>query len=354
MRWAQQSSTNLSLHYAPIVRSDAAQRAHRRACGCVGLRVRDTGRSRMISRISLVVSASRMLVAERFGSPFDFERQALLYLPRCYGCAFVAATYAAGGRSSAARVLAASGGLARSCCYRAIARCVMLLSFASTSRLPRPSYPILIKGTAPRDLLLTRFRELGNAVLLGTSSFWEGVDVKGAALSVVVIDKLPFAVPDDPVLKARLAAIEREGGNAFLRGASAASCHYAEAGRRSVDSRSRRFRCRHAVRSTACVRAATAASFLDSLPPMRRTDQLPQVCAFLTARLAEVSIVVAQPSLAAEARLGLLTMNLLAIDTATERCSVAAACRRPGGSSGVSARSAVMRTSSCRWWRMTS
>ncbi|HEU4529573.1 MAG TPA: ATP-dependent DNA helicase, partial [Steroidobacteraceae bacterium] len=80
---------------------------------------------------------------------------------------------------------------------------------------PAP-YPILTQGEAPRELLLRQFRELGNAVLLGTGSFWEGVDVKGEALSIVVIDKLPFASPDDPLLKARLEGIKRRGGNGFV------------------------------------------------------------------------------------------------------------------------------------------
>ena len=70
-------------------------------------------------------------------------------------------------------------------------------------------YPLLVQGDAPRSELLRRFRDLGNAVLLGTSSFWEGVDVRGEALSCVIIDKLPFASPDDPVLQARAAAIEQ-------------------------------------------------------------------------------------------------------------------------------------------------
>ncbi len=65
---------------------------------------------------------------------------------------------------------------------------------------------MLVQGEAPREALLNRFRELGNAVLLATGSFWEGVDVKGDALCIVAIDKLPFASPDDPLLKARLRA----------------------------------------------------------------------------------------------------------------------------------------------------
>lgn len=75
--------------------------------------------------------------------------------------------------------------------------------------------PILIQGNAPRDDLLRRFRDHGNAVLLGTGSFWEGVDVRGPALSIVVIDKLPFASPADPLMMARLEFIRRQGGNGF-------------------------------------------------------------------------------------------------------------------------------------------
>jgi ATP-dependent DNA helicase DinG len=72
-----------------------------------------------------------------------------------------------------------------------------------------------VQGDAPRSELLRRFRDLGNAVLLGTSSFWEGVDVRGEALSCVIIDKLPFASPDDPVLQARAAAMEQAGRSPF-------------------------------------------------------------------------------------------------------------------------------------------
>lgn len=75
--------------------------------------------------------------------------------------------------------------------------------------------PLLIQGDAPRDDLLRRFREHGNAVLLGTGSFWEGVDVRGPALTVVAIDKLPFVSPGDPLMMARLEFIRRAGGNGF-------------------------------------------------------------------------------------------------------------------------------------------
>jgi ATP-dependent DNA helicase DinG len=77
-------------------------------------------------------------------------------------------------------------------------------------------YPVLLQGEGSRTELLERFRKLGNAVLVASQSFWEGVDVRGEALSVVVIDRLPFSPPDDPVLAARIDKMNREGRNAFM------------------------------------------------------------------------------------------------------------------------------------------
>jgi ATP-dependent DNA helicase DinG len=82
--------------------------------------------------------------------------------------------------------------------------------------LPVLDFPILLHGTAPRKALLEEFRSTPNAVLFGTSSFWQGVDVQGEALSCVIIDRLPFAVPSDPVVQARMKAIEEEGGKPFF------------------------------------------------------------------------------------------------------------------------------------------
>lgn len=77
-------------------------------------------------------------------------------------------------------------------------------------------YPLLMQGQGSRSAILEKFRELKNAILIGSQSFWEGIDVRGEALSLVIIDKLPFAPPDDPVLSARIEKINQEGRNAFI------------------------------------------------------------------------------------------------------------------------------------------
>jgi ATP-dependent DNA helicase DinG len=141
-------------------------------------------------------------------SPFDWNTQALCYLPprlpepmsRDYNAALVDALLPVL-RASAGRafVLFAS--------HRALREAAQALRGGP--------WPLFVQGEAPRAQLLQRFRDSGNGVLLGAASFREGVDVAGAALSVVVIDKLPFAAPDDPVFEARLQAVRRGGGNPF-------------------------------------------------------------------------------------------------------------------------------------------
>lgn len=145
-------------------------------------------------------------------SPFNFADQALLYVPvglpepqhRTYTDQVVQATLP---------VLRASRGRAFFLCtsLRAMQRVYELLLAAD-----KFAFPLLLQGQGSRSNMLERFRELNNAILIGSQSFWEGVDVRGEALSLVIIDKLPFAPPDDPVLAARIEKINSEGRNAFM------------------------------------------------------------------------------------------------------------------------------------------
>lgn len=209
----------------------------------------------------------------RWDSPFDYQRNALLYLPPRMPLP-AAPEYTAAVITAALPVLQASGGRA----FLLFTSHRALQEAAQRLRDVLP-YPLLVQGTAPRRDLLHRFRELGNAVLLGTSSFWEGVDVRGEALSVVIIDKLPFASPGDPVLQARLDALRRRGGEPFhdAQLPQAVITLKQGVGRliRAVDDRGVLMLCDPRLLSKSYGKV-----FLDSLPAMRRTRALADVQAF--------------------------------------------------------------------------
>lgn len=148
-------------------------------------------------------------------SPFDFPNQALLYVPtqlpdpntQHYTESIIQAVLP---------IIKANGG-------RAFILCTSLRNMQQIYELLQEAFdqeqlefPLLLQGQETRTALLDRFRKLGNAVLVGSQSFWEGVDVRGRALSLVIIDRLPFASPDDPVLSARIEKYTQEGRNAFL------------------------------------------------------------------------------------------------------------------------------------------
>ena len=142
--------------------------------------------------------------------------------------------------------------------------------------------PLLAQGEGSRTELLDRFRRLGNAVLVASASFWEGVDVRGEALSVVVIDKLPFAPPDDPVLAARLAHLRRLGRDPFteFQLPQAAIALKQGAGRLIRDERDRGVL---VLCDPRVVAKPYGRRLLDSLPPMRRTRDLAEVTSFFAA-----------------------------------------------------------------------
>jgi ATP-dependent DNA helicase DinG len=142
-------------------------------------------------------------------------------------------------------------------------------------------FPLLVQGTAPRTELVERFRELGNAVLLGTSSFWEGVDVRGEALSCVIIDKLPFASPGDPVLQARIDALRKRGGNPFMefQVPQAAIALKQGAGRLIRDERDTGLL---VVCDPRLINKPYGKIFIRSLPPMTKSQDAEVVTRFFT------------------------------------------------------------------------
>jgi ATP-dependent DNA helicase DinG len=155
-------------------------------------------------RLGVSPSNERVLPQE-----FDYPTQALLYLPPALPDVRQP-TFAVSAADEITRLLEISQGRAF-CLFTSYAQMKDLYERVSG----RLNFPMLLQGTAPRSILLDRFRTTPHAVLFATSSFWQGVDVPGAQLSCVIIDKLPFAVPSDPIVAARVRALEEDGRNAF-------------------------------------------------------------------------------------------------------------------------------------------
>ena len=209
-------------------------------------------------------------------SPFDYARQGLCYLPAGLPDPN-ARDYTERVIETVLPVLHASRG--RAFVLFTSHRALRLAAELLRDKVP---WPLFVQGSAPRPRLLEEFRASGHGVLLGAASFWEGVDVAGEALSVVVIDKLPFAAPDDPVLMARLEALEQAGISPFMgwQVPSAVIALKQGAGRliRDVHDRGVLVLCDPRLTTKGYGRL-----FLASLPPMPRTRELAQVQAFFDA-----------------------------------------------------------------------
>ena len=280
VRWVETFSHSLSLNMTPLSVADIFKRqleGHPRAwiftsatlavgpdfshyCGALGLDEAATG---------------------LWGSPFDYAQNALLYCPTDmpepntpdYNDAVVAAAWPA---------IRASNGRAFVLCTSLRAMRYIHAALDERIKTDNLEMPLLLQGDGSRSELLRRFRQLGNAVLVASQSFWEGVDVRGEALSLVVIDKLPFAPPDDPVLAARIEHMRRAGKNPFFdyQLPRAVINMKQGAGRLIRDERDRGVLM---VCDPRMVGKTYGRRIWQSLPPMRRTRDIADVEQFFAA-----------------------------------------------------------------------
>ena len=215
-------------------------------------------------------------------SHFDYATQALLYLPPDLPDPRTP-QFTAKAAERTRRLLEITRGRAF----------VLFTSYAQMKEiyqrlLGELGFPMLLQGDAPKSRLLEKFRSTPHAVLFATSSFWQGVDVQGEQLSCVIIDRLPFAVPSDPVVAARVKAIDAEGGNAFLDYQVPAAVITLKQGFgrliRSLEDRGLL-----ALLDNRILKKQYGSLFLDSLPDYRKTTDLDQVAAFFGAEQHSVS-----------------------------------------------------------------
>lgn len=273
VRWADTSRRGFGLHSTPldiaeIFRSHMQEMPASWIFTSATLAVGDSFKH-FNRRLGLDEPATQAL-----GSPFDYGKNALHYLPGDMP-APSEPSYTREVCSKALPVIEAAGG-----------RTFMLFTSHRALKIAAEfmqdnidTYPILVQGDAPKQRLLKDFKVHGNAILLGTASFWEGVDVRGDALSCVIIDKLPFASPGDPVMQARLEAMKKRGENPFFdyQIPSAVVTLKQGVGRliRDVDDRGVLMLCDPRLKGKSYGKI-----FLRSIPPMACADSLQCVQAF--------------------------------------------------------------------------
>src|SRR5580704_16195284 len=206
---------------------------------------------------------------------FDYPQQALLYLPQKMPDVRDA-SFASKAADEIEQLLEISEGRAF-CLFTSYAQMNDLFERLRN----RLDFPLLLQGTAPRSTLLERFKNTPNAVLFATASFWQGVDVPGEQLSCVIVDRLPFAVPSDPIVAARVRALQEEGRNAFAefqvpQAVLALKQGFGRLIRTKTD------RGVLALLDSRIERMPYGKIFLDSLPPYKKTHELADIRRFLT------------------------------------------------------------------------
>jgi len=213
VRWISTSVSGAQFHATPLSISESFARARQRhAQAWILTSATLTVASRFDAFLDEIgLSAT----TRRWDSPFDFPRQALLYLPDPLPSPS-SESFAEQVADAAWPVIRASGGRAFVLC--ATLKAVQRVAARLREHMDRcgAGFALLTQGQGTRRGLLETFRAAGDAVLVGSISFWEGIDVRGEALSLVVIDKLPFAPPDDPLIAARVRKMREQGRNPFL------------------------------------------------------------------------------------------------------------------------------------------
>ncbi len=208
VHWYETHTQSFTIHLTPLIVAEYFKKY-----------IQEKKRSWIFTSATLTVKNNFSLFIETMGldtalqqqlhSPFDYQQQALLYVPR--GLPDTRSDdYIPALIEAAIPVIEASQGktFLLFTSHRALDRAAELLE-------NRLSFPLLRQGTKPKRQLIDDFKALGNAVLLGTSSFWYGVDVRGDALSCVIIDKLPFSAPDDPIMQAKIKMLRKQGKDPF-------------------------------------------------------------------------------------------------------------------------------------------
>lgn len=214
-------------------------------------------------------------------SPFNFTEQALLYVPTEIPEP-QHKTYIDNIVKAALPVLKASQGRAFFLCTSLRAMQRVYEQLQSLFEQEQIDFPLLLQSQGSRSFMLERFRSTDNAILIGSQSFWEGIDVRGEALSLVIIDKLPFAPPDDPVLSARIEKLNREGHNAFMEYQLPHAVINLKqgAGRLIRDETDRGILM---ICDPRLITKSYGRKIWQSLPPMKRTRELTDVKEFFTA-----------------------------------------------------------------------